>query len=65
MELYRSSTEAMKKAVHDWWLDGVSPHLIVVPLITAGNDAYEFTPQLLEDYRWLSIAIEEEENYLG
>lgn len=69
MELYRSSTEAMMRAVHDWWLDGVSPHLIVVPLITAGNDAYEFTPQLLEDYRWLSIAIEEEEitlddNYL-
>lgn len=41
MELYRSSPEAMKKAVHDWWLDGVSPHLIVVPFISAGDDAYE------------------------
>ena len=61
MKLYRSSPEAMKKAVHDWWLDGVSPHLIVVPFISTGDDAYEFMPQLLEDYRWISIAIEEEE----
>jgi hypothetical protein len=58
MELYRSSPETMKKAAQDWWLEGVSPHLIVVPLISAGKDTYEFTPQLLEDIRWLSTVIE-------
>lgn len=61
MELYQSLPEIMKKAAQDWWLDGVSPHLIVVPLTSPGNDTYEFTPQVLKDYRWLSIAIKEEE----
>lgn len=70
MELYRSSPETMKAAVQDWWLDGDSPHLVVVPFISAGNDAYEFTPQHLKNYRWLEIAIKEEEitlddNYLS
>ena len=70
MELYRSSPKTMKEAVQNWWLDGLSPHLIAVSLVSAGNDKYEFTPQVLKDYRWLSIAIEQEEitlddNYLG
>lgn len=58
MELYQSLPEIMKEAAQDWWLDGVSPHLIVVPLTSPGNDTYEFTPQVLKDHRWLSIAIE-------
>jgi hypothetical protein len=70
MKLYRSSPQTMKKAVQDWWLDGLSPYLILVPLIPAEKDSYEFTPQLLKDYRWLPKVIEEEQitlddNYLN
>jgi hypothetical protein len=69
MKLYRSSPQTMKKAVQDWWLDGLSPYLILVPIISAEKDSYEFTPQLLKDYRWLPKVIEEEQitlddNYL-
>lgn len=61
MELYRLSPETMKKSVQDMWLGGVSPHLIVIPLIPSGKDTYEFAPQVLKDHQWLSIAIEKEE----
>jgi hypothetical protein len=69
MELYRSSPQTMKKAVQEWWLDGLSPYPILVPLISAEKDSYEFTPQLLKNYRWLPKVIEEEQitlddNYL-
>jgi hypothetical protein len=60
-ELYKSSIQTMRKAIQDCWLGELRPHLILVPLISAEEHTFKFTPELLNKYQWLSKAIEEGE----
>ncbi len=64
-KLYALSTQTMKKAIQEWWLDGNNLYLVLVPLSTVAKNSYDYTPRLQGGYQWLSEVIMEERTVLN